>query len=391
MTRLRDMPPILAALIGAALTLVVLAFVVGIRRGQAARREALERDLGPDVAPAVKALVKQLPIGAAVVGPHDELLVSNESAARFGMVKGSRIGFNKLLYKVRETRASEQPFDGDLEREAIPGQPELRLRVRITEIDEDQLIVIGYDDAQSRRVEAVRRDFVANVSHELKTPIGAIGVLAEAVEAAKDDPQAVERFSGRLQRETARLAELVNQIINLSRLQSTDPLMERDEVSMPEVVGDAIGRCREAAAKRDVTVITGATSDTSVNGDRWQLTEAITNLIQNAINYSDEGARVVLSIVDVTEDGEPFVELKVSDNGIGIKPEDQERIFERFYRVDYGRSRSTGGTGLGLSIVRHIVLAHGGTIRVWSNPGQGSTFTLRFPALEALEREKEDS
>lgn len=385
------MPPILAALFGAFLAFVVVGIVVFVRWQVGRRREAMRIEAGPQVSRETKRVIEDVPVGVIVVGPHDQLLAHNDAAVRVGAVRGSRIGYKRLLDAVRSVRLGGERIDGPIDREPLPGQNPLQLQCKISRLAEDVVLVVAVDDAQSRRVEAVRRDFVANVSHELKTPIGAISVLAEAVEAAKDDSEAVERFAGRLQRETGRLAELVGQIIDLSRLQAADPLLEREGVDLTEVVNEAISRTREQATKRHVAVIVARSTDTRILGDRWQLTDAVTNLVQNAINYSDEGARVALSVIDVTDDGEPFVEVKVSDNGIGIKPEDQERIFERFYRVDYGRSRSTGGTGLGLSIVRHIVLAHGGTIKVWSNPGQGSTFTLRFPAFHGRDPEEEET
>ncbi len=374
------MPTLVAALIGAALTLLVLALVAVVVWG-VRRRGAAAQDVGPQAHPLVTTLIDRVPVGIVIVGPHDELLAHNDAATRAAIVKGTRLGFGTLLECVRAVRKDGTAFDGALSREPVPGAPPLSLRVHISMLEPEQVLVVGYDDAQSRRVEAVRRDFVANVSHELKTPIGAIGVLAEAVEAAKDDPEAVARFSGRLQRETSRLSELVTQIINLSRLQSVDPEQEHEPVVLTEVVDDAVRNCREQADNRRVQIILGHMSDVEVMGDQWQLTDAVTNLIQNAINYSDEGARVAISIAQVRGEDGPAVELKVSDNGIGISAEDQERIFERFYRVDYGRSRSTGGTGLGLSIVRHIMLAHHGNIQVWSTLGQGSTFTLHFPAM----------
>lgn len=377
-TRLRAMSYVGAAFIGAGLALLIVGAAV-LLVWASRRRQALLRQQDPTIDPLVEHLIHQLPIGATVVGPHDEILGHNEAALRTSLVQGTRLGYKRLLEHVRDVRQSGTEFSGDITREAIPGEPALSLTVSISQLDEHQLLVLGFDNAQSRRVEAVRRDFVANVSHELKTPIGAIGVLAEAVEAAKDDPDAVERFSGRLQRETKRLSELVSQIINLSRLQSVDPNIAQEPVSLVDVVEDAIGNCRESATNRRVQIIIGELQDVTIAGDKWELTDAVTNLVQNAINYSDSGARVAVSIVEKRDKGEDIVEVKVSDNGIGISKEDQERIFERFYRVDYGRSRSTGGTGLGLSIVRHIVKAHGGTITVWSNLGQGSTFTLRFP------------
>ncbi|MDO5678336.1 MAG: ATP-binding protein [Propionibacteriaceae bacterium] len=373
------MYPAVAGIIGACLALVVVAFVHIVRRGLVRRRE-LEARGNPVASEEVRTVMDLLHSGAMLVGPHDEILHVNEPGVVLSLARGSRVGFATLLDKIREVRASGVTYRGSIKREMHPGADPLELTTRIAVLGESAVLVIADDESTQRRIEAVRRDFVANISHELKTPIGALSVLAEAVEAASDDPEAVQRFAGRLQHESSRLAELVNQIIDLSRLQSEDPLLSREIVDVHEVVTEAVDRSQERADNRQVSLIVARTSHAYVIGDRWQLADAVSNLVQNAINYSDERARVTLSILQVTAEGDRFVEIKVSDNGIGISPEEQERIFERFYRVDYGRSRDAGGTGLGLSIVRHIALAHGGSIRVWSRPGQGSTFTLRLPA-----------
>ncbi|GAA4890026.1 ATP-binding protein [Tessaracoccus lubricantis] len=373
------MHPAVAGLIGACLALVVVAFVLVVRRGLA-RRRMLEAQGNAVASAELRTSMDLLQSGAMLVGPHDEILHVNEPGIVLNLARGSRVGFATLLDKIREVRASGTLYRGTIRREMHPGAEPLELAARVAPIGNEVVLVIADDESSQRRVEAVRRDFVANISHELKTPIGALSVLAEAVEAASDDPDAVQRFAGRLQHESSRLAELVNQIIDLSRLQSEDPMLSREIVDVHEVVTEAVSRSRERAENRGVSLIVARTAHTYVIGDRWQLADAVSNLVQNAINYSDEKARVTLSILQVTSDNDRYVEIKVSDNGIGISQEEQERIFERFYRVDYGRSRDAGGTGLGLSIVRHIALAHGGSIRVWSRPGQGSTFTLRLPA-----------
>ncbi|MBB1509777.1 two-component sensor histidine kinase [Tessaracoccus sp. MC1756] len=373
------MHPAVAGLIGAFLALVVVTFVLLIRRGLA-RRRLLESQGRVEASEELRIVMDLLRSGAMLVGPHDEILHVNEPGIVLNLARGSRVGFAALLEKVREVRASGNLYRGPIRREVHPGADALELEARVAPMGDDLVLVIADDESTQRRVEAVRRDFVANISHELKTPIGALSVLAEAVEAASDDPDAVQRFAGRLQHESSRLAQLVNQIIDLSRLQSEDPMLSREIVDVHEVVTEAVSRSRARAEKRGVSLIVARTAHTYVVGDRWQLADAVSNLVQNAINYSHEQARVTLSILQVTAEGDRFVDIKVSDNGIGISAEEQERIFERFYRVDYGRSRDAGGTGLGLSIVRHIALAHGGSIRVWSRLGQGSTFTLRLPA-----------
>ena len=385
------MHPALAGPIGAGLAVLVCLFAYLIVRGRENWRRLEAQQAAALVADEVRAILLTLREGALLVGPHDEIVVVNEAGEALSLARGSRVGFPELLVTVREVRASGRPFDGTIVREAQPGTERLEVAAHVRPLGNDRVLVLGVDESGERRVEAVRRDFVANISHELKTPIGAISVLSEALAAARDDPEAVDLFSGRLQRETARLAELINQIIDLSRLQSEDPMLSRELVDVGEVVAEAVSRSQERATQRGVGLIVAHTDVVRVMGDRWQLADAITNLVQNAINYSNERARVTISVQAVAQDGDDFVDVKVSDNGIGIRPEEQERIFERFYRVDYGRSRESGGTGLGLSIVRHIAVTHGGSIRVWSRPGQGSTFTLRLPAYLGPVEPEEDT
>lgn len=386
------MPPVLAGLIGAVTMLALVLLVVAVRRGLALRRQLSGPRPGSVTPPDLGAAIDFSASGAMIVGSHDEVLKVNELGQAMSLARGSRVGFKELLELVRRVRNSGEPFVGRLQREREPGREATELSGRVFPVSDGIIMVLAEDESASRRVDAVRRDFVANVSHELKTPIGAIAILAEAIEAASDDQTEVTRFVERLQRETARLAELVNQIIDLSRLQSSDPLLSRTVVEVDEIVDEALARSRESAAKRSVSVIRAKSVPSRVVGDRWQLADAVTNLVQNAISYSGEKARVVVTAAPVSEDGEDFVDIKVADNGIGIPLEEQERIFERFYRVDYGRSRDSGGTGLGLSIVRHIAGAHGGEVKVWSRPHQGSTFTLRLPAFlgEALPDEPDD-
>jgi two-component system sensor histidine kinase SenX3 len=216
---------------------------------------------------------------------------------------------------------------------------------------------------------------VANISHELKTPIGALSILSEAVLEASNDPEAVIKFAARMQTESKRLTELVQEIINLSRLQDDDPLNDGKRFDISEVIYDAIDQSKLSAQVRKITLYFQPTVGAVINGDRTQVSMAIHNLIENAINYSPDSTRVAIDL----KINDQIVEISISDQGIGIPERDIERIFERFYRVDPARSRLTGGTGLGLSIVKHIALNHGGDVSVWSVEGAGSTFTLRFP------------
>jgi two-component system sensor histidine kinase SenX3 len=221
---------------------------------------------------------------------------------------------------------------------------------------------------------------VANISHELKTPIGALSILSEAVLEASEDPEAVIKFASRMQTESKRLSDLVQEIINLSRLQDDDPLKDGKRFDIAEVIYDAIDQSKLSAQVRKITLFYEPTAKAWIIGDRSQITMGIHNLIENAINYSPDSTRVAIDL----KINEQIAEISISDQGIGIPEKEIERIFERFYRVDPARSRLTGGTGLGLSIVKHIALNHGGDVSVWSVEGAGSTFTLRFPTSSDL-------
>jgi two-component system sensor histidine kinase SenX3 len=231
-----------------------------------------------------------------------------------------------------------------------------------------------------RRLDSIRRDFVANISHELKTPIGALSILSEAVLGAADDPDAIVRFATRMQAESKRLSDLVQEIINLSRLQDDDPLKNAKVFDLNEVILNAIDQSELNAAARNIEIVYSEKDPVHIKGDYGQVTMAVSNLIENAINYSPEGTRVAVALR--VNDG--LVEVSVTDQGIGIPEKDLERIFERFYRVDPARSRATGGTGLGLSIVKHVATNHGGDVSVWSIEDAGSTFTIRFPITSHL-------
>jgi two-component system sensor histidine kinase SenX3 len=244
--------------------------------------------------------------------------------------------------------------------------------------EEGLIAILVFDDSEFHRLDSMRRDFVANISHELKTPIGALSILAEAVLEASDDPTAIKKFASRMQIEATRLSELVQEVINLSRLQDEDPLKNAEVLDLASIVREAIDECRLAADKQQIEIVFADQEVCLVLGDKSQLRMAMSNLIKNAINYSPTSTRVGIGI----NRQDDLVEFTVTDQGVGIPEKDLERIFERFYRVDPARSRETGGTGLGLSIVKHVASNHGGDISVWSLEGQGSTFTLRLPRVK---------
>jgi two-component system sensor histidine kinase SenX3 len=195
------------------------------------------------------------------------------------------------------------------------------------------------------------------------------------VQSASDDPDAVQRFAARMQIESQRLSNLVNDLVDLSRLQSGDPLKSSERVEIDRVVSEAVDATKLLASAREIDVMVGERSGAVVHGDEPQLVTALRNLLMNAIVYSPAGTRVAVA----ARSGEGVVEVSVTDQGIGIPADEQSRIFERFYRVDPARSRVTGGTGLGLAIVKHVCANHGGECTVWSVEGEGSTFTLRLP------------
>jgi two-component system sensor histidine kinase SenX3 len=294
-----------------------------------------------------------------------------------GLLKEGRLQSPALIALIRVVRRTNQSQTGKIEIPRGPiGEGMRDLTVKVISLEQgDQILVLISDESEAERVHEVRRDFVANISHELKTPIGALSLLSEAVLAAKNDPESVTKFATRMQHEAKRLNDLVQEIINLSRLQDSDPLQAADELSINDLVREAVDQCETTSEARNIWVTINEGAEATVLGDREQLIMAIHNLIENAINYSPENTKVSVT----TSIEEDIVEISVTDQGIGIPEGDLDRIFERFYRVDPARSRETGGTGLGLSIVKHVSSKHGGEVKVWSSPNVGSTFALRLP------------
>jgi len=365
------MTPIAAALLGLVLGagLGALAVWFWVHRamvrsaGRVVERQQLNEMLGP------------LRAAVAVVSDSDAVLACSAFAKACGLVRGSSLGPTEVVELVAEARAQGREAQRDLRLPAGPASLPVQLALRVVPLSNGAVVVIGEDRSAELRFSETRRDFVANITHELKTPIGAIGLLAEAADAAVDDPEAVHHFLAKLSKENRRLNELVSQIIALSRLQAEDPLLAAHDVDVTVVLESSVARCREIAAAGGISLSLATEPGLRVVGDSDELETAVTNLVQNAIAYSEKGARVAVSSRGVGQEAE----IRVTDNGIGISDADQVRIFERFYRVDTGRSRASGGTGLGLSIVKHVAQAHGGEVTVWSKLGQGSTFTLRLP------------
>jgi two-component system sensor histidine kinase SenX3 len=328
----------------------------------------------PNVPPAVATVLSVLRSSAVVVDDADVVLKASAPAYAFGLVRGQALVSEELAELVRQVRRDGQIRETELLMSRT-GLPARHVTARVAPMGSRLVLALVEDRTRERQVEAIRRDFVANVSHELKTPVGAIRLLAEAVTDAADDPEAVKRFGGRMLTESDRLTRLVQQIIELSRLQGDDPLETPEAVSVDEVVRTAVDTSAIDADARRISVVTGGTQGLEVFGNREQVTVAVANLVANAVAYSGEQSTVLVTAKPVGDD----VEISVVDQGIGIPTDEMDRIFERFYRVDPARHRSTGGTGLGLSIVKHVAATHGGEVRVWSVEGQGSTFTLTLP------------
>lgn len=250
-------------------------------------------------------------------------------------------------------------------------------------------LVYGDDDSTNLRVEATRRDFAANVSHELKTPLGAIGLMTEAMLESHDDPQAVEHFGHRVLREATRMSTLINELIGLSRLQ--DGRIEQfSPTDVDALIDDALASVAVSAEVAQIELVRDTPTGLVIPGDRTLLLTALNNLIVNAVNHSQPGEVVSVSHRLVEMDEGDMVAIAVTDRGIGIAAADQQRVFERFFRVDKARSRATGGTGLGLAIVKHVAASHGGHIGLWSKPGTGSTFTLYIPIGGSPELEEDE-
>ena len=345
----------------------------------------LRRDLeapGPRALPEMLLETLDLLDGdSMILAPGEIPLFITAGVETLGILKDGRIQSSELLATVRVVRRTHIQQVGVIEIPRGPiGEGKHELTVKVLPLTRDDLVlVLISDESEAQRVHDVRRDFVANISHELKTPIGALSILSEAVLEASNDPEAIAKFASRMQSEAKRLSGLVQEIIDLSRLQDDDPLKNGKVVDLSDSITEAIDQSRLNAEKRKITLVFEGVADVKINGDRGQVIMAINNLIENAINYSPDNTRVAITLKVI----DSIAEVAVSDQGIGIPEKDLERIFERFYRVDPARSRLTGGTGLGLSIVKHIATNHGGDVSLWSVEGAGSTFTIRFPLIAA--------
>jgi len=372
-----------AAALGAlaGLTLAALAWVALRLSGRAHRVAPAPGGPAPALAAGVADVLAVLRSSGIVLDSADAVVNNSPAALAQGLVRGGELVHAELLHLARQVRRDGVIREAEFElKGGGVGRPSLVVGARVAPLGSSHVLLLVDDRSQARRLEEIRRDFVVNVSHELKTPVGGLALLAEAVLDGHDDPEAVARFARRMQVEATRLTGLVQEIVDLSRLQLADALKEPAQVDLAAAAVEAVERSRLSAEAKDIHLLSVAGLDCIVWGEPDLLVTAIRNLIGNAVAYSDPHGKVTIKVSRRAGD---VVEVAVTDQGQGIPPDEQPRIFERFYRVDGARSRNTGGTGLGLSIVKHVCANHGGEVTVWSEPGRGSTFTMRLPAAVA--------
>jgi two-component system sensor histidine kinase SenX3 len=344
------------------------------RRGSAAARV-----VAPSVPDGVDQVLDVLESAGIVIDPSNNVLRASPGALSMGLVRGQSLVHDELIQLAAGVRRTGVPVDEDIVlARGFSGAAQLRLHVRVARLGTRFVLLLADDRTEAHRLDEVRRDFVANISHELKTPIASVSLLSEAIDLAASEPEQVRRFANRLGVESARLAHITKEVIELSRLQAQDALRPDELVDVDDACRAAVEHNRVVADAKHIEIAVKAKSRAQVWGDRALLTVAVDNLVANAIAYSNDGGRVGVGVR--ADSG--VVEIAVTDQGIGLAEEDLDRVFERFYRVDQARARNTGGSGLGLSIVKHTVQNLGGDVRVWSRLGHGATFTIRLPIAE---------
>ena len=334
----------------------------------------------PPLPPGVGEVIAVLRSSGIVVDSSDRVVNNSPAAVAQGLVRGQELVHPELLHLARAVRRDGIIREAEMTLQKGLGDGRLVVAARVAPLGADHVLLLVEDRSKAARVEAIRRDFLANVSHELKTPVGGISLLAEAVLDAHDDPEAVARFAKRISVESTRLTRLVKEIVELSRLQGADVVKDPALIDVGACARDATDRSRLLAEENRIELAAAIDDGCEVWGDAELVTTAISNLIGNAIAYSEKDTRVG---VMVRRGRTGVIDVSVTDQGLGIPADEQERIFERFYRVDTARSRATGGTGLGLAIVKHVADNHGGHVSVWSEVGRGSTFTIELPAASA--------
>ena len=364
--------------------LVTVAFFVSVvtvgatfvffRSSRKRRGDSQSDELLTDMA---SSLISVLATAGFVTDSSFTVLRATNSAIALGLVSGRVIRSAEIRKLVRNAKDSDSPHEIDFELTLAAGGDIRYLRARAVSIGSGFVLVLVEDSTEERDFETIRRDFIANVTHEIKTPIGAITLLSEAIEGALDDPEQMHKFADSLRREARRLSNLVTEIIQLSRVESSDILSSARPVNIGAVIREALERTVVIAEVKNIDINAKIPDEILVMGDGELLTVAVKNLLENAIQYSDKNQQVGIGVT--TQNGD--VDIIVTDQGVGIPADEQARVFERFYRVDESRDRTTGGTGLGLSLVKHISMSHRGEVTLFSQQGVGSTFTIRLPRL----------
>jgi two-component system, OmpR family, sensor histidine kinase SenX3 len=345
---------------------------MGLFSGRRSGRSAEQFDAFEQVASQV---VDVIASAGLVLDARNNVLRASPGAVRFGLVQDRRLTDSNLTDLVEQSRSADHAVVSEFELPTGLNQEPVWVQARCAKFGNDYVMLLVDDLTEAKKLEETRRDFVANVSHELKTPVGAIGLLAEAIQGAIDDPQLVKKFSDSMLRESQRLGNLVQELMQLSRVQAAGPLEGATEVDLAEVIAESVERNQVLADRRNIKLVYASDQSVKILGDFELLVTAVRNLIENAIVYSEPGNQVGIGL----KVQDQVVEISVTDSGLGIPDTEQDRIFERFYRVDPSRSRQTGGTGLGLAIVKHVASNHRGEIKLFSQVGVGSTFTLRLP------------
>ena len=366
----------IAIILGAALALVVGASFGWVLSRKNSKSNESELVSFPDLVAEVLELLGSVGI---VVDGSNKVVGTNSWAESYGLVARGLLVHAELVELVQRARAGSEieSFEGILRVGLAKEKVSVAAKAKL--LESDYVVLVLEDRGSDIRLDKTRRDFIENISHELKTPIGAIALLSEAIQEAGDDRAAVAKFASSLNKESSRLTFLVQDIIKLSRLQSEEVIADAELVDLNEVVAEAIDRNEQLAGSRKIRLVSEQVDALEVFGNKEMLITAIKNLVENAISYSEPGTSVGIGC----SIKESIAEIAVTDSGSGISPEHQERIFERFYRADPSRSRETGGTGLGLSIVKHVAKIHRGEVKLFSQVGVGSTFTLRVPLATA--------
>ena len=356
--------------------IVAVALAVGVAIGAFAHRRSVsaQEDVSTLVPHRTREVLSVLQSGAVVVRRDRRSAFANTVAMALSVARSDGKLHPGVADLAERAWRADEPLEEDVEiQRGVLGSSSI-VHVRVTPLTSELALAVANDNTEQRAAEATRREFAVNVSHELKTPVGALSLLAETIEDSPEDTEMVRSFAKKIRKETRRLTKLIQEITEISRLQGGESVMDYERVDLAGVVDEVLDMVAMAAEAKAIELVPEVSDAPQVMGDRDLLVMAVRNLVDNAISYSETGKRVTVTLVREAE----VARIAVIDQGLGIAPEDQERVFERFYRTDPARSRETGGTGLGLSIVKHVVAQHAGTVDLWSQPSVGSTFTIRL-------------